>query len=208
MVIYILFALSLRIIWSLGKKWRRAAVVCVILQLVALIPFNEQIYYHNQPTYKQFFAVNEFSKIKNYIGKPVDSYRVVSIGIHPDVAQYNGLYTLDTYNNFYPLWYKHKFRKVIAPELAKNKTLKSYFDQWGGRCYIFVDELGENYLYSKASDVKIHHLNLDAKALKAMGGDYVLSAVPIMNAKKDHLKLLKVFNDPDAWWRVYLYKVK
>lgn len=208
MVIYILFALSLRIIWSLGKKGRRAAFICVILQLIALVPFNEQIYYHNQPTYKQFFAVNEFSKIKSYIGKPFDSYRVVSIGMHPDVAQYNGMYTLDTYNNFYPLWYKHKFRKIIAPELNKNHVLKSYFDQWGGRCYIFVDELGKHYVFSKNSNKKIHHLDLNTEALKAMGGDYVLSAVPILNAGEDHLKLLKTFDDPAAWWRVYLYKVE
>ncbi|MGV3489011.1 MAG: DUF6044 family protein [Tuberibacillus sp.] len=208
MIIYVLFALSLKIIWSLGRKGRRYAVICMLLQFIALIPFNEQIYYHTQPTYKQFFAENEFSKIKSYIGKPLDSYRVVSIGMHPDVAQYNGFYTLDTYNNFYPLWYKHDFRKIIAPELNKNASLKAYFDDWGGRCYIFVDELGKHYLFSKFSDQKIYHLNLNTQALKALGGDYVLSAVPIMNAKDNDLKLLKVFDDRDAWWRVYLYQVQ
>jgi hypothetical protein len=77
--------------------------------------------------------------LKKGVGKPIQDYRVVSIGLHPAVAQYNGLYTLDTYNNFYPLSYKHQFLNIIAPELNKNKSLKSYFDLWGGRCYIFVD---------------------------------------------------------------------
>lgn len=123
MIIYILFAVSLQILWKYNKKWRICAVVFAILQLIVLVPSNEQIWYHNQPSFKQFYAVNEFNEIKKYIGEPVQNYRVVSIGLHPAIAQYNGLYTLDTYNNFYPLSYKHQFRKIIAPELAKSKTM-------------------------------------------------------------------------------------
>ena len=69
---------------------------------------------------------------------PVEDYRVASIGIHPAIAQYNGFYTLDTYNNFYPLSYKHEFRKIIEKELEKNKKIRNYFDAWGGRCYFFT----------------------------------------------------------------------
>lgn len=208
LIIYILFAVSLQILWRLNKRWRYAAIVCIILQLAVLIPSNEQIEYRNSPSFSQFYAVNEFNEIKKFIGKPVQDYRVVSIGLHPAVAQYNGMYTLDTYNNFYPLSYKHQFRKIIAPELAKSKTLESYFDQWGGRCYIFDSELGKHYMYSKNSKKVIRHLDLNIQALKQMGGNYVLSAIPIENAKENDLQLEKIFVRNDAYWKIYLYQVQ
>lgn len=207
MIIYILFAVSLQILWRYQKKWRIAAVVFAMLQMVVLIPSNEQIWYHRSPSFGEFYAAKEFTDIKKFIGKPVQDYRVASIGLHPAIAQYNGLYTLDTYNNFYPLSYKHQFRKTIAPELAKNKKLESYFDQWGGRCYLFVDELGKNYMFSKHSTKVIQALNLNIQAFKQMGGDYILSAVPIKNAKENHLDLLRIFQSKDAYWKIYLYKV-
>lgn len=207
MIIYVLFAVSLQILWRLNKKWQMLAILLVVLQIGVLIPSNDQIAYHDSPSFGQFYAVNEFNDIKKFIGKPVQDYRVVSIGIHPAVAQYNGMYTLDTYNNFYPLSYKHQFRKIIAPELDKNSTLKRYFDNWGGRCYIFSSELGEHYLFSKNSTKVINHLDINTQALKQMGGDYVLSSVPILNAKEEHLDLQKVFDSKDAYWRIYLYKV-
>lgn len=209
MIIYILFAVSLQILWRLSnKRWRAAVVLFVVLQVAVLIPSNEEIKYQNSATFGQFYAVNEFKDIKKFIGKPVQDYRVVSIGLHPAIAQYNGMYTLDTYNNFYPLSYKHQFRKIIAPELAKSNTLTSYFDHWGGRLYVLVSELGKHYMYSKHSSKVIHHLDLNTEALKQMGGDYVLSSVPIENANENHLELQKVFNLKDAYWRIYLYQVK
>jgi hypothetical protein len=208
MIIYILFAVSLQTLWRLNKKWWRALVaVLVVLQLAELVPTNEQIDYKHSPSFGKFYAVNEFNDIKKFIGKPVQDYRVVSIGLHPAIAQYNGMYTLDSYNNFYPLSYKHQFRKIIAPELAKSKTLRDYFDQWGGRCYIFVSELGEHYQFSRNTKKVIHHLDLNTQALKKMGGDYVLSSVPIENAQENHLQLQKVFTDKNAYWKIYLYKV-
>jgi hypothetical protein len=77
------------------------------------------------------------------------------------------------------LSYKH-LRNIIAPELYKNKSLKSDFDLRGGRCYIFVDEVG---------------------------GNYIFSSVPILNAKENQLDLQKIFNSKAAYWRIYLYKV-
>jgi len=207
MIIYILFAVSLQILWQYRRKWRSFAVVLALLQLIVLVPSNEQIWYHKKPSFQQFYAVQEFNDIKKFIGKPVQDYRVVSIGLHPAIAQYNDLYTLDTYNNFYPLSYKHQFRKIIAPELAKSETISDYFDQWGGRCYLFVSELGKNYMFSKESKKVIQHLDINSQALKQMGGNYILSAVPIKNAKDNDLQLQKVFHSKTAYWRIYLYKV-
>jgi hypothetical protein len=210
MVIYTMFALGCFILWEKGGKWKRVVWACLILQISILFFDNPEFYYRaaHDPSFKQFYAKDEFKKIEKFIGKPKSSYRVVSIGLHPAIAQYNGFYTLDTYNNFYPLSYKHQFRKIIAKELNKNKTIKKYFDQWGGRCYIFTAELGKKYEIKKNSKKKLHHLQLNTGVLRKMGGEYVFSAVPILNAEEDGLHFLKSFTDKDAAWKVYLYHVK
>ncbi|MGN8843167.1 DUF6044 family protein [Niallia sp. Sow4_A1] len=206
MIIYVLFALTLKMLWknhNIGKKF---VYVLIIGQLLVLVPTNEQIMYKNKPSYKEYFATEQFADIKEYIGKPLEQYRVVSIGIHPNVAQYNGMYTLDSYSNIYPLDYKLQFRKIIEPELNKNKALRNYFDDWGGRCYIFVDELGKNYQYSKRSNKEINHLQLNVEALKGMGGQYIISAVPINNAAETNLFFMKDFESKNSNWHIYLYK--
>ncbi|OQP17435.1 DUF6044 family protein, partial [Geobacillus zalihae] len=154
-----------------------------------------------------FYAEKQFQEIKQYIGLPVSDYRVVSIGIHPAIAQYNGFYTLDTYNNFYPLSYKYEFRKIIERELEKSKTIRTYFDEWGGRCYIFTAELGKRYMFTKQSKKRLKNLQLNTEQLKKMGGRYIFSAVPIDNAAENGLVLDRVFTSDESAWTIYLYKV-
>jgi hypothetical protein len=207
LVIYVLFALSLAILWRQGKMWRRMSLGFIAAQLLVLTAFNEEIVYRNKPSFKQFYAEKQFAEIKEYIELPVEEYRVASIGIHPAISQYNGFYTLDTYNNFYPLSYKHRFREIIAQELKKDKKLREYFDEWGGRCYIFVDELGKHYMFKKHSKKKIKNLQLNTDAFWEMGGRYIFSALPIENAAENQLKLEKVFHSDESVWKIHLYKV-
>jgi hypothetical protein len=77
-------------------------------------------YRKNNITYSQFYSTNLFKNIENFISKDKKTYKVISIGMHPAIAIYNGFYTLDGYSTFYDLKYKYKFRKIIAPELEKN----------------------------------------------------------------------------------------
>ena len=128
-------------------------------------------------------------------------------GFHPAIAQYNGFYTLDSYNNFYPLSYKHEFRKIIEKELEKNKTIRTYFDEWGGRCYLFTDELGKHYMFKKTSKKKLNDVQFNLEPFKEMGGHISFSAVPIVNAKDNHLVLERVFSSKESIWKIYLYKV-
>lgn len=162
---------------------------------------------HKQLTFGEFYSSALFDDIKKYIGKPLESYRVVSIGMHPSIALFNGFYVLDAYISNYPLEYKHKFRKIIEKELSKNEMLQKYFDNWGSRCYVFVSELGNNYLVRKDDNIKIRNLELNTKALKDMGGEYIFSATEIMNYKDNNLKYLRVFENDKSQWRIYLYKV-
>lgn len=208
LIIYMMFALGAYILWEKGKGWKKFVQICLIVQILVLFAANDEIVYRDRPSFKQFYATAQFQEIEHYIGKPQSSYRVASIGIHPSIAQYNGFYTLDTYNNFYPLTYKHQFRKIIEKELDKNHTLKKYYDTWGGRCYIFVSELGKKYEFKKDSKVKIKHLQLNMNVFKQMGGQYIFSAIPIMNAEENGLILKKEFNQKDSAWSIYLYEVK
>lgn len=210
LIIYLMFAVGSYLLWQRGKNWQIFIKICLVMQIIVLFGMNDEIRYRvfGAPSFKQFYATEQFHDIDRYIGAPKSSYRVASIGIHPAIAQYNGFYTLDTYNNYYPLEYKHQFRKIIAAELDKNAKLKKYFDKWGGRCYIFVDELGKRYDFRKISKKKIQHLQLNTEVFKNMGGKYIFSSVPIMNAKSNGLVFKKAFDQKDSAWRIYLYEVK
>ena len=207
LVIYASFALALKVMWQFHHWWKPIVTLCLIAQLVVLVPFNEEIAHHQKPSVKEFYDVELFSEIKEYIGLPQEEYRVASIGLHPAIAQYNGFYTLDSYNNFYPLTYKYQFRKIIEKELAKNKKIRTYFDEWGGRCYLFTDELGKHYMFKKSSKKKLKTIQLQTDVFKEMGGRYIFSAVPIINEDENKLRLEKEFTTKKSVWKIYLYRV-
>ncbi|WP_338787777.1 DUF6044 family protein [Metabacillus sp. FJAT-53654] len=206
LVIYVGFALGLKIIWDHSKRWRQYAIFFLIAQILLLFCFNDEIIYRKKPSVSEFYSEDLFEEIESHIGLPQKDYRVASIGIHPAIAQYNGFYTLDTYNNFYPLTYKYEFRKIIEKELSKNKTIRTYFDEWGGRCYIFTAELGKHYMFKKNSKKTLKNLELNTEAFKKMGGSYIFSAVPIENALDNQLVLDRTFESDLSAWRIYLYK--
>lgn len=207
---YIAFALALSLIAARFKWMRYLAVLLLVLQ-VGYVTFagNPEIKYerYDELSYREFYSEDLFSEIRDYIGRDPQDYRVVSIGMHPALPQYSGFYTVDGYMTVYPLEYKHKFREIIAPELEKNKTLRNYYDTWGSRCYVFVDELGKNYAFTKDKEKEIDNLELNTEALKELGGEYVLSAVKINNSDENNLKLLKTFENEKSPWKIYLYHV-
>jgi hypothetical protein len=206
LIIYIGFALGLRILLQYYESLRPVVYFFIAAQILVLFAFNDEVIHSRKPSVKEFYAVEQFEDIKEFIGKPVEEYRVASIGIHPAISQYNGFYTLDTYNNFYPLAYKYKFRRIIEKELEKNKTIRTYFDEWGGRCYIFTAELGKHYMFKKNSKKRLKNLELNTEAFKELGGKYILSAIPIDNAEENHLLLEKIFVDKNSAWKIHLYK--
>jgi hypothetical protein len=208
LVIYLGFALACQLLVLLrGSKGRWFAKAALIAQVAVLLTNNEEIVYRykDNPSFHEFYAVEQFREIERFIGLPKETYRVASIGLHPAIAQYNGFYTLDTYANYYSLQYKHAFRLIIEKELGKKKKLRTYFDTWGGRCYVFVAELGRKYDYRKTSHKKIRNLELNVDVFKEMGGRFIFSAVPIVNADKNGLTLRGVFIHPRSAWKVHLY---
>ncbi|WP_071459600.1 DUF6044 family protein [Bacillus massilinigeriensis] len=205
-LLYVLFALALKILWNEGSGWKRVIIPIAILQIIVLFLANDEIVYRKKPSVKEFYAEEQFKEIREYIGLPLEDYRVASFGIHPAISQYNGFYTLDTYNNFYPLSYKSEFRKIISKELEKSKQLKVYFDDWGGRCYLFSSELGKHYAFKKTSKKTVKHLEYNIDQFKKMGGRYIFSALPIENAQDNELILEKVFHSKTSAWKIHLYR--
>ena len=100
----------------------------LIAQLFLALAGNDELLHNYRmlcghqkfPGYENYMAPRQFEAIKEYIGKPVSSYRVASFGMSPSVAQNNGFYTLDAVMSLYDLRYKQEFRTIFAGEIAKN----------------------------------------------------------------------------------------
>ena len=180
---YLIFALSLKLIVTHSRKGTQILSFLLALQMgYAFFHHDEIQLRHNKPTYRTFYAKKQFAAIENFIGKNKADYKVVSIGIHPSIALYNGFHTLDGYMTNYPLKHKHAFRKIIAKELEKNSKLKAYYDKFGGRCYVFVNELIHgDWIYGKDRNTAVNNLELNMSAFQELGGKYIFSAVKINN---------------------------
>jgi hypothetical protein len=206
---YLLFAVSLQTIGRRIKYAKFSILLLLLLQTGWLFANSDFIkeYYGARISYKEFYAEDQFEEIEKYINKPQDEYRVVSLGIHPAIAAYNGFYTADMYVGNYPIEYKYKFRKVIASELEKDEKLMSYYDNWGCRVYLFSHELGMRFLYSKKLNKVVSDLNIDSSALLDLGVEYLISAVRIENYLETNLEFSRIFRSKTSAWNIYLYRV-
>lgn len=161
-------------------------------------------------TWKQFYAEDLFAEADKLIGRPKEEYRVVSLGIYPAAATYNGFYCLDAYSNNYDINYKHEFRRIIAPQLAKNEYLRTWFDEWGNRCYMLTAQFGNYFTFEKKWGTYTDDYEFDLDALKEMGGEYIISAVYLNHWEEGRLKLLneEPIQTEDSWYRLWVYEVK
>ncbi|MBO0356477.1 hypothetical protein J0X19_00840 [Hymenobacter sp. BT186] len=164
----------------------------------------------NEPTYAEYLSQPLFRQVQQAVqrqtGLQPAQYRVVCLGFPPAVAQLNNFYTLDSYQNNYPLPYKHRFRPLIAGELAKSPTLQTYFDAWGNRCYVFSAELGKDFRVGAFQHRVVQDFTFDTPNFRKLGGRYVLSAARLAQPGRTGLRLAGVFTQPDAYWQIYLYE--
>jgi len=219
------FGLSLWIIWR--SRFGKAVVFFLLAgQLVFMFGgYNWEYRYLTggelrfsySLSYREYYSEGLFEKIAEYIGRPKPEYRAASMGIPPGISQYNGFYTLDIFSNVYPLEYKHRFRRIIAKELKKDRGVRTVFDDNGKRCYLLSAEIHNNKrrwwtfargIGKEMQNVKIRHLELDTAAFAEMGGEYIFSAVEILNYAENGLTFEKRFETKESPWIIYLYKVK
>jgi hypothetical protein len=182
-------------------------IAVVVLQSAYAFRHHELIWNHSTPSVGQFLAKEQFAEIQEYIGRPLNTYRVASLGIHPSVSLYNGFHTLDGYWSNYSLSYKHAFREVIAGELEKNVDIKRYFDDWGSRVYLFNSTTGTDMLVRAGNGIIIRELGYNWNAFYDLGGRYLLSAVEIDISTNPNLMFEGKFEDSASAWDVYLYRV-
>ena len=152
-------------------------------------------------TYDEFYSEDLFDAIKEDIG--YDGEWSVAYGMHPGILSYNGIATLDGYLSYYPITYKEQFRKLIGPELAKDPDSAEYFDDWGGRAYIFSKDTVNRTYWSM--DVDESEMLIDPDVFKDMGGKYVFSRVTVSNADDISLHLVGKYTDEKSPYVIYVY---
>lgn len=224
-------ALAVELICTQKEKKRLAGGICCVLMTGALGVTGVKVLLESNlkpniqklrnPEYStlsfaDYYAVGVLEQVEAYLeettGETQEAYRVVSLGIDPAAALYHGFYCLDGYSNNYPLSYKHSFREVIAPELAKSEYLRDGFDDWGNRCYLFSAECPGYYTIEK-NGFFFSNYTLDVERLKALSGTdhtYLLSAAYIQNAEEQGLQLLREepFETAESYYRIFLYGVE
>lgn len=217
---FILFAFSYRVLLDdIKGKWLRVLLLTLILSQIYhsfsinnklktnyLVAFSD--YQPDVPSFREYYACDLFDSVNEYIGIPKSDYRVISVGLHPEIAAASGFYTLDSYQRNYPLSYKHQFGEAISPEINRNKLVANYFNLWGSRCYAFSSELGLNYLWGQECNKMINRLMYDYTKLEKMNCRYIISAVPINPDNNPELEFLRAFENDDSYWKLYLYKIR
>lgn len=215
LLFFLLLALAVR---DLPRRWQ---VALVGFQLLIGLGMNTEWVNNlrilagkarpHDPSYEAYEAPALFQEIQQHIrhqnGLLPSQYRVACLGMAPGVAQLNDFYTLDSYQNYYPLAYKRQFRPIIAGELAKSQELSNYYDAWGSRCYLFSAELGRDFQVGAYQQRVVQDFAFDMAAFREMGGQYVLSAAQLATPKRSGLRLVGVFARPDAYWRIWLYEI-
>lgn len=201
-----------------GMSGQSFKILMIGLQMVLIIMGNKEwlvnakrVVGMNQenkyPSYRAFYAERQFDDIKKQLNPLPKDYRILCIGFHPAVAQHNNFYTLDAFQNNYPLPYKHQFRAIIAGELAKNSKVQRYFDGWGTRCYTYVDQLSMNAMQGKTiKRDSLKNLALNLQQFKKMNGKYIFSTNPI-DCRGQNLSFVRKFDDSQSFWQIFVYEV-
>ena len=190
-------------------------ILCIIQLIIVLLTprlyndFLKTLYYNtvktttNALSYQEFYSEKLFEIIKEDIG--YSNEKAVAFGFFSSILNFNKIHTLDGYHNAYSLEYKNKFKKIILPELLIDKRNKDYFEAWGGRAYIFSNEI----YYDPRKILRKYEANLiiDENEFKKLGGVYIFSRVKIINYQEKKLKFIKKYSNKNSPYIIYLYRV-
>jgi len=154
-------------------------------------------------SWKEFFAENLFTSIKEKLN--YGNEKVAAFGFHPSVLMYNGFNCIDGYNSVYPLAYYKKFRSLIAPELARNKRARNYYDSWGGRLYLYTTPMSFTWP-SRKKEVQPMPIFIDSDVFfNDFKATYILSRCEISNAADKNLELVEKFVDDGSIYNIWVY---
>lgn len=212
---YILFTCA--VIYCYREKFSRIfAIICILAQL-ALVCSQKGFYADSAKSwkknivgasynisYKHFYSTELFETIKNEIAYSGES--VCAFGYHPAVLMYNGFNCIDGYISVYPYKDMVLWHNLMSPEFEHNKTDRSYFDSWGGRRYIY----NENLSFQPTTEKKHEPVNFDVD-MEILRNDfkchYILSRAEIANAKEQNLKLKGIFDSDKSLYKIFVYEL-
>lgn len=164
---------------------------------------------YEQVTWEGLYMEDVFAEIEEQIEEDKSSYSVVSMGIYPSVALYNGFTCADGYSNNYSLEYKHLFREIMAPELEKSASISKYFDQWGNRCYLATAQRGYDAMVKKGEDFVYSQPDYDFYSMEKLNIRYIFAAAPIQGEKYESLLIEgSPFYSETSYYEVWVYDLQ
>ncbi len=164
---------------------------------------------YEQVTWEALYMEDTFGRIEQAIGEDKGGYSVVSLGLYPSVALYNGFTCADGYSNNYDLSYKHQFRRMMADELAEHEETGKYFDEWGNRLYLASSQYGMNAMIGKDAGLSYAELDYNTAAMKELNVKYLFAAAPIENAGELGMELLtgSPFCEETDYYAIWVYRI-
>jgi len=197
----ILLIFSLTIISNKLRYTTPFILLFMVLQVYHSIDLR---FFQNTPrkkysTFSQYYAPMLMNKVKQVIPEPIDEIRVVSFGIEPAVALYNGFYTIDGYSTNYDIKYKHKFEAIID-----GYTPYDVYKKWGSKVYITsLNSALNNYL----KDMIVHKPLFSTDALCKLNTKYIVSGYKLDITKYKNLTYIDSFYGNKGSWDITLYRL-
>ena len=194
-------------------KNKKIAQVIILLLIISQIGINCVKYtlkaYNEQPTFKEFMSEKQFDEIEQKLEGNKNDFRIGCIGFFPSVANYNGFKTIGSFSAYYPVEFKEKFYKIIKPELEQNQYLKDYFINKGSALFLFDDKIEQHYYDQEYIQQNIPEItcDLNIEELKKNDVKYLFSTTKILNSNEVGLKKLYLSNEPEYYYRLYVYRV-
>ena len=210
---YILWGILLIEFYQMMKNKKTAQIILIILvslQIGYCLKNSTLMAFTEKPTFKQFFAQEQFSEIEAKLERNKNDYRVGCIGFFPAVANYNGFKTIDSFSVFYPLEFKQKFYEIIKDELKQNPEIEDFFQNWGIHVFLFDDKIGKHYYDQDYIKENINEIqcDLNINKLKEFNVKYLFSTVRISNYKAIGLEKVYKNNDSKYYYRFFVYEIK
>lgn len=222
------FAVALNVWWSRWRWGKLPAILLAVFQLywaldrppktqAELFKNYDELVRHwrrlpsKEVTYNDFMAKPVYAAVKRHIGRPRDSYRILSVGLDPARGAYNGFWSADGYHNSYPLAYKARFRRVMEANLAIDEFARTKFDNIGSYALTFIPGTRNKGHRATKNAVlpPITNFTLSRRALNELGVEYVLASAPLADPRITRvLDFDRSFQDPRVPLTIYLYKVK
>ena len=182
----------------------------------SLIPrdlYNNNFHVHHSAgflTFNEFYAEELFMEIEDFIGKDKSTYKIINLGIHPSISQYNGFNALGGYIPNYPIGLHEKFKKINEKELRKKEYYGEKNITINNGVYLTSFELSQycnEYCFKKVANKSISNFDVNIKELKDSRVEYVFSAIEIQNTKKIGIEFQAVFEKDEYPYIIYLYKL-